>query len=45
MPDGEVIGEPETPILFNGRRAADMVAGTAESWRDSVGVWLVAIRQ
>ncbi|EMO7189847.1 DUF927 domain-containing protein [Pluralibacter gergoviae] len=39
MPDGEVIGSPETPILFNGRSAAASgyaVAGTAESWRDSV---------
>ncbi|HIH4373015.1 TPA: DUF927 domain-containing protein [Citrobacter freundii] len=39
MPDGEVIGEPETPILFNGRSAAAggyAVAGTAESWRNSV---------
>lgn len=39
MPDGEVIGEPEKPILFNGRSAAAggyAVAGTAESWRDSV---------
>ncbi|WP_411165449.1 DUF927 domain-containing protein [Klebsiella oxytoca] len=39
MPDGEVIGDPETPILFNGRSAAAggyVVAGTAESWRDSV---------
>ncbi|MGL6147944.1 MAG: DUF927 domain-containing protein [Plesiomonas sp.] len=39
MPDGEVIGEPETPILFNGRSAAASgysVVGTAESWRDSV---------
>lgn len=39
MPDGEVIGEPEKPILFNGRSAAAggyTVAGTAESWRDSV---------
>jgi putative DNA primase/helicase len=39
MPDGEVIGEPETPILFNGRSAAAggyAVIGTAESWRDSV---------
>lgn len=39
MPDGEVIGEPETPILFNGRSAASSgyaVAGTAASWRDSV---------
>ncbi|EDO3727733.1 DUF927 domain-containing protein [Salmonella enterica] len=39
MPDGEVIGEPETPILFNGRSAAAggyAVTGTAESWRNSV---------
>lgn len=39
MPDGEVIGSPETPILFNGRSAAASgyaVSGTAESWRDSV---------
>ncbi|ENQ1351989.1 DUF927 domain-containing protein [Salmonella enterica] len=39
MPDGEVIGEPETPILFNGRSASAggyAVAGTAESWRNSV---------
>ncbi|HDY7328066.1 TPA: DUF927 domain-containing protein [Klebsiella pneumoniae] len=39
MPDGEVIGEPETPILFNGRSAAAGgydVTGTAESWRNSV---------
>lgn len=39
MPDGEVIGCPELPILFNGRSAASSgyaVAGTAESWRDSV---------
>ncbi len=39
MPDGEVIGEPETPILFNGRSAASSgyaIAGTADTWRDSV---------
>ena len=39
MPDGEVIGEPEMPILFNGRSAAAggyAVAGTPESWRDTV---------
>jgi putative DNA primase/helicase len=39
MPDGEVIGDPETPILFNGRSAASSgyaVSGTAEGWRDSV---------
>lgn len=39
MPDGEVIGEPETPILFNGRSSAAGgydVSGTAESWRNSV---------
>jgi putative DNA primase/helicase len=39
MPDGEVIGDPETPILFNGRSAASSgyaIAGTAATWRDSV---------
>lgn len=39
MPDGEVIGEPQIPILFNGRSAAAggyAVAGTAESWHNSV---------
>lgn len=39
MPDGEVIGEPETPILFNGRSAAASgytVTGTPDSWKDSV---------
>lgn len=39
MPDGEVIGEPETPILFNGRSAAASgyaVTGTPDSWRQSV---------
>lgn len=39
MPDGEVIGEPETPILFNGRSAAASgyaVSGTPESWKQSV---------
>lgn len=39
MPDGEVIGEPETPILFNGRSAAASgyaVAGTPDSWKQSV---------
>lgn len=39
MPDGEVIGEPETPILFNGRSAAASgyaVSGTPDSWKQSV---------
>ncbi|ECJ2472869.1 DUF927 domain-containing protein [Salmonella enterica] len=39
MPDGEVIGEPETPVMFNGGSAAASgytVSGTPESWRDSV---------
>ncbi|EKQ2082960.1 DUF927 domain-containing protein [Salmonella enterica] len=39
MPDGEVIGEPENPIMFNGGSAAASgytVSGTPESWRDSV---------
>ena len=39
MPDGEVIGDPDIPILFNGRSAAAggyTVAGTPESWRNTV---------
>ncbi|HFW3113003.1 TPA: DUF927 domain-containing protein [Salmonella enterica subsp. diarizonae serovar 61:r:-] len=39
MPDGEVIGEPENPVMFNGGSAAASgytVSGTPESWRDSV---------
>lgn len=41
MPDGEVIGEPKTPVLFNGRSAAAKgytVKGTVESWRESVAM-------
>ncbi|MFB5745063.1 DUF927 domain-containing protein [Cedecea sp. S5-13] len=39
MPDGEVIGSPETPLLFNGRSAAAAgysIKGTAASWRETV---------
>ena len=39
MPDGEIIGTPERPVLFSGRSSAaagDTVAGTSESWRNSV---------
>ncbi|EPK1983729.1 DUF927 domain-containing protein, partial [Klebsiella pneumoniae] len=39
MPDGEVIGTPEHPVLFNGRSSAAAgytVKGTAEDWRGSV---------
>ena len=39
MPDGEVIGTPETPVMFNGRSSAAggySVRGTVESWRDNV---------
>ncbi|WP_409339890.1 DUF927 domain-containing protein [Lelliottia wanjuensis] len=39
MPDGNVIGEPETPVMFTGgsaARSAYGVKGTAESWRDNV---------
>ncbi|EKY8314485.1 DUF927 domain-containing protein [Salmonella enterica] len=39
MPDGEIIGEPERPVTFNGGSAAASgytVSGTPESWRDSV---------
>lgn len=41
MPDGEVIGEPKTPVLFNGRSAAAKgytVKGTVDSWRESVAM-------
>lgn len=40
MPDGEIIGTPDQPVLFNGRSSAAAgytVAGTADSWRESVG--------
>ncbi|EOK7054573.1 DUF927 domain-containing protein [Escherichia coli] len=39
MPDGTVIGESDKPVLFTGKSAAIngySVAGTAESWRESV---------
>ncbi|WP_420260023.1 DUF927 domain-containing protein [Citrobacter freundii] len=39
MPDGDIIGTPEIPVLFNGRSSAALgytTRGTAESWRDSV---------
>ncbi|MDT0205775.1 DUF927 domain-containing protein [Serratia marcescens] len=39
MPDGEVLGTPEKPVLFNGRSAAARgytVKGTVDSWRNSV---------
>ncbi|MFJ5387321.1 DUF927 domain-containing protein [Pectobacterium sp. CHL-2024] len=39
MPDGEIIGTPENPVLFSGRSSAAAgytVKGTAESWRESV---------
>ena len=39
MPDGEIIGTPENPVLFNGRSSAAAgytISGTAESWRNSV---------
>ncbi|KMK44131.1 TOPRIM and DUF927 domain-containing protein [Pluralibacter gergoviae] len=39
MPDGEVIGTPEHPVLFNGRSSAAAgytVKGNAEDWRGSV---------
>ena len=39
MPDGEVIGTPEIPVIFNGRSSAAAgytVRGTTESWRSSV---------
>ncbi|MDM2830930.1 DUF927 domain-containing protein [Citrobacter sp. Cpo085] len=39
MPDGEIIGTPERPVLFSGRSSAAAgytAAGTPESWRNSV---------
>lgn len=39
MPDGEIIGSPEMPVLFNGRSSAASGytnKGTAESWRNTV---------
>lgn len=40
MPDGEIIGTPAAPVLFNGRSSAAAgytVKGSAEGWRESVG--------
>lgn len=40
MPDGEIIGTPEQPVLFNGRSSAASgytTSGTIDSWRESVG--------
>ncbi|ACZ77248.1 protein of unknown function DUF927 [Dickeya parazeae Ech586] len=39
MPDGEIIGTPDRPVLFSGRSAAAAgytVSGTAAGWRDTV---------
>lgn len=39
MPDGEIIGTPARPVLFNGRSSAAAgytVQGTTGSWRDGV---------
>lgn len=39
MPDGDIIGAPEIPVLFNGRSSAASgytTSGTTEGWRDSV---------
>ncbi|EPN0728698.1 DUF927 domain-containing protein [Yersinia enterocolitica] len=39
MPDGEIIGAPEMPVLFNGRSSAASGytnKGTVESWRNNV---------
>ncbi|PKE32916.1 DNA primase [Rahnella sp. AA] len=39
MPDGSVIGEPASPVLFNGKSSAAKgygIKGSPESWRDSV---------
>lgn len=40
MPDGEIIGTPDQPVLFNGRSSAASgytTSGTVESWRENVG--------
>lgn len=40
MPDGEIIGTPDKPVLFNGRSSAAAgytSKGSAESWRNNVG--------
>lgn len=39
MPDGEIIGSPDMPVLFNGRSSAAAgytSKGTADSWRTSI---------
>lgn len=39
MPDGEIIGSPVSPVLFNGRSSAAAgytLKGTGDTWRDSV---------
>lgn len=39
MPDGEIIGTPENPVLFSGRSSAAAgytSSGTAKSWREYV---------
>lgn len=39
MPDGEIIGAPDMPVLFNGRSSAASGytnKGSAESWRNTV---------
>ncbi|GME35446.1 MULTISPECIES: TOPRIM and DUF927 domain-containing protein [unclassified Pantoea] len=40
MPDGEIIGTPDKPVLFNGRSSAAAgytCRGSADSWRLNVG--------
>lgn len=40
MPDGEIIGTPDQPVLFSGRSSAASgytTSGTVESWRENVG--------
>lgn len=39
MPDGEILGQPEKPILFNGRSAAAngySVQGTPQNWKENI---------
>ncbi|AWO80692.1 DUF927 domain-containing protein [Serratia marcescens] len=41
MPDGEIIGSPEIPVLFNGRSSAASgysIKGTAKGWKETVAM-------
>lgn len=43
LPNGEIIGTPDTPTLFKGRSASNSgysTKGTLESWQENVGKYL-----